>query len=201
LKGIIMKNFTKRAEDYLKDAYSRILVPDKESGTYTAEILEFHGCIAQGDTPSEAYQNLEEAARGWIEAALDLNQNIPAPAQAISYGGKVLIRMPKSLHRHVSLVAEREGVSLNQFVVSTIAEKVGAYSFAERLTKRLDQHIVNIATHVANTVVANINTVTISSVVGLNASVSNFINAREVTGYAGDKQYCILTQGSGGGIN
>src|SRR3989339_2039092 len=141
MKGILMRNFTKRGEDYLKDAYSRVLVPDNKSGTYTAEILEFPGCIAQGDTPAEAYENLEAAAKGWVEAALDLRQDIPAPAQTISYGGKVLIRLPKSLHRHVSIVAEREGVSLNQFVVSTIAEKVGAYSFAERLTKRLDQHI------------------------------------------------------------
>jgi predicted RNase H-like HicB family nuclease len=54
-----------------------VLTFDEESGTYTATILEFPGCIAQGDTPQEAYKNIEKAAKGWVEAALSLGQEIP----------------------------------------------------------------------------------------------------------------------------
>src|SRR5713226_5091074 len=68
---------------YLELSYSRIIIPDKESGTFTAKILEFPGCISQGDTLEEAYQNLERAAKAWIEAALDLDQEIPEPAQVL----------------------------------------------------------------------------------------------------------------------
>src|SRR5665811_625475 len=123
-----MSKTTKITTQYLKEPYSRVLIPDEESGTYTAVILEFPGCIAQGDTPQAAHEHLEDAAKEWIKAALDLKQEIPSPSQSVSFGGKVLLRLPKSLHRQLTLIAEREVVSLNQFIVSALAEKVGAFT-------------------------------------------------------------------------
>ena len=40
------------AKDYLKEPYSRVLVPESD-GTYSADILEFPGCFAEGKTPNE----------------------------------------------------------------------------------------------------------------------------------------------------
>ncbi|MBU4231162.1 MAG: type II toxin-antitoxin system HicB family antitoxin [Desulfobacterales bacterium] len=136
-----MTKTIKMTEKYLKEPYSRVLIPDDESGTYTAVILEFPGCIAQGDTPQEAYEHLEDAAKDWIAAALDLKQEIPSPSQSLSFGGKILLRLPKSLHRRLTLIAETEGVSLNQFIVSALAEKVGAFTLYDKLTKKMD-HIM-----------------------------------------------------------
>jgi antitoxin HicB len=42
-----------------------------------------------------------------------------------TYSGKVNLRMPKSLHRDLARRAEEEGVSLNQFMVVTLARAVG----------------------------------------------------------------------------
>ena len=144
-----MSKTIKRPEEFLKEPYSRILIPDEESGTYTAVILEFPGCIAQGDTPQEAYDHLEDAAKEWIEAALTLKQEIPSPSQSLSYGGKVLLRLPKSLHRQLALIAEREGVSLNQFIVSALSEKVGAFTLYDKLTKKMDQRMFQVAMNAA----------------------------------------------------
>ena len=69
----------KRSEGYLKEPYSRVIIPDPESGTFTAQILEFPGCIAQGDTVEEAYAQLELAADSWIQVAIDQRQEIPRP--------------------------------------------------------------------------------------------------------------------------
>jgi len=149
-----MKKKIRKPGEYLKEPYSRILIPDEESGTYTAIILEFPGCIAQGDTPQEAYEHLEDAAKDWIEAALDLKQEIPSPSQSLSYGGKVLLRLPKSLHRQLALIAEREGVSLNQFIVSALSEKVGAFSLYDKLTKKLDQKMFQVAMNAAVSTIA-----------------------------------------------
>src|SRR3990170_6457852 len=113
----------KAVEAYLKKAYLRILTPDEESGTFAAEIPEFPGCVAQGDTPQEAYANLEKVAVGWIEAALDLGQKIPEPTTETGYGGKVALRLPRSLHRPAAIAAERDGASLNQFIVSALSQK------------------------------------------------------------------------------
>lgn len=126
-------------EDYLGRPYARVLTPDDESSTYTAEILEFPGCIAQGDTPEEAYGNLESAAAGWIEAALGMGQRIPEPSDSYSYSGRIALRLPRGLHRRAAQMAERDGTSLNQFLVAAIAERVGASSLYERMAQKLEQ--------------------------------------------------------------
>ena len=158
-----MSKTIKMPEEFLKEPYSRILIPDEESGTYTAVILEFPGCIAQGDTPQEAYEHLEDAAKEWIEAALDLKQEIPSPSQSLSFGGKVLLRLPKSLHRQSALIAEKEGVSLNQFIVSALAEKVGAFTLYDKLTKKMDQRIFQVAMNAAISTIVIDNTTRASS--------------------------------------
>ena len=136
-------------EDYLKKPYARVLLPDEETGTYAAEILEFPGCVAQGDTPEDAYRNLEEATKGWIQAALDLDQDIPDPAMNQGYGGRIALRLPRGLHRRAAQMAEREGTSLNQFLVAAIAERVGASSLYERMVQRLEQRAVQSAMQAA----------------------------------------------------
>ncbi len=68
----------KSSEEYLKEPYSRILIPD-ENGFFSAEIMEFPGCFAEGKTADEAMHNLEEAAKSWIEASLEQGHEIPEP--------------------------------------------------------------------------------------------------------------------------
>ena len=123
--------------ELLKKPYSRILIPDAESGTFTAQILEFPGCVAQGDDPAEAYERLEAAAESWIEAALEMHQAIPQPATDSQFGGKFALRLPRSLHRRAAQLAELDGISLNQFIVATLAEKVGAVNFYRDLSRQL----------------------------------------------------------------
>jgi predicted RNase H-like HicB family nuclease len=124
------------AEEYLKEPYTYILIPD-EMGGYAAEILEFPGCFAEGETANEAMKKLDSAAAGWIRAALAQGQDIPPPLRNQGYGGKIALRLPKSLHRKAVEFATRDGVSLNQFLVSAIAARVGAEEFCDRLTTRV----------------------------------------------------------------
>ncbi len=121
-----MPRSARAPSEYLQAPYARVVIPDPESGTYTARILEFPGCVAQGDSLTEAYERLERAAEDWIRAALDLGQEVPAPAEEQTYSGRILVRLPKSLHRRAAELADRDSTSLNQFIVSALAEKVGA---------------------------------------------------------------------------
>jgi len=132
-----MKRAKLSPEEYLRLPYTRKIIPDEESGTYSAEIDEFPGCIAQGDTAKEAYEKLEEVAVSWIGAALDLGQEIPPPSTVQDYSGRFALRLPKSIHRQASLVADKEGTSLNQFIVSALSEKLGATNLYEKLTQRI----------------------------------------------------------------
>lgn len=106
-------------------AYTHLLIPDTTGG-YCAEILEFPGCFAEGETAEDAMQALHRAAQAWIEAAQAQGQTIPVPLALQCYGGKIALRLPRSLHRQVVRFAAREGVSVNQWLLAAIAMQVGA---------------------------------------------------------------------------
>lgn len=46
------------------------------------------------------------------------------------------LRLPKSLHEQLRELAREEGISVNQFVMLAVAEKVAALSTIEYLEKR-----------------------------------------------------------------
>ena len=109
---------------YLKLPYGRVVVPD-DDGTFRAEIVEFPGCIATGDSAAEALTNLENVAESWLQSILARGQKVPEPMDAGGFSGKLVVRLPRSLHRRAAYMAARDGVSLNQFIVSSIAQGVG----------------------------------------------------------------------------
>ena len=131
------------ANQYLKKPYARILVPT-EDGRFSAEVLEFPGCYAHGNTPDEAFRRLEDAAGSWIEAALEQGQAIPEPFGSMDFGGKFALRLPRSLHRRAARLAEKDRISLNQFCVSAIAERVGAEDLLGRFTDKLTGTVTNV---------------------------------------------------------
>ena len=118
--------------DYLAKPYGRVVIPEGD-GTFRAEIVEFPGCIAIGDTAPDALSSLEDVARLWLEVTIAKGQRVPEPIENVSFSGKLVVRLPKSLHKKAANLAAREGVSLNQFIVSSIAEQVGARSSSFRL--------------------------------------------------------------------
>jgi predicted RNase H-like HicB family nuclease len=140
-KGKEMKKNKNLIVDYLKLPYTRIILPDSETGTFTAEILEFPGCISEGKTIEETYERLERVAESWIEAALSLGQTIPKPSIIQGVGGKIVLRLPKSLHRQLTIISERENTSLNQFILSAISEKVGATNIANEIVQKIVNQI------------------------------------------------------------
>jgi antitoxin HicB len=115
---------SEQVSSYLRRPYARIIVPEKD-GTFRGEILEFPGCIATGDTPAETLSELDEVASAWLEGALEHNQPIPDPVENTEFSGRLVLRLPKSLHKKAVRAAERDGVSLNQFIVMSLAEHVG----------------------------------------------------------------------------
>ena len=50
--------------------------------------------------------------------------------------GALSLRLPESLHRKLGEVAEREGVSIHQFISSAVAEKMSALMTEEYLQAR-----------------------------------------------------------------
>ena len=130
---------------YLRKPYARVIIPD-DSGRYAAQVLEFPGCFAEGDTPEEAYKNLEGAAENWVDIAHSQGMAIPEPFASQGYSGTISLRLPKSMHRRAVQYAHRDGVSLNQFLVSAIAARVGAEDLLAVLAEKLDDRVARFYT-------------------------------------------------------
>jgi len=71
---------------------------------------------------------LEEVAVDWFAATHAQGQEIPEPTESASYSGKFVTRMSKTLHRKAAQFALRDGVSLNQYIVNCVAERVGMHA-------------------------------------------------------------------------
>ncbi|MDD5191195.1 MAG: type II toxin-antitoxin system HicB family antitoxin [Dehalococcoidales bacterium] len=121
-----MTSTTKRPplEYYLGLKYP-VTIESAPEGGYFVEIEDLPGCMSQGETVEEALKMIEEARHLWLEIAYEDGMDIPLPRSEQEYSGKFLVRTPKNLHRKLDQMANREGVSLNQFLVSTLAYAVG----------------------------------------------------------------------------
>lgn len=49
------------------------------------------------------------------------------------------LRLPESLHQNVRELAEREGISINQFIATAVAEKMSALLTEEVLRERANR--------------------------------------------------------------
>jgi antitoxin HicB len=127
---------------YLGAPYVRMIIPNAEEGGYLAEVLELPGCITDGDTLEEAYRNLEDAMAGWIEASLENGRPIPEPVGDREYSGHFPLRMSTELHRAAALRAIQEGVSLNQWIVGAIAQKVAKEDLAGELGVKIASEVL-----------------------------------------------------------
>lgn len=136
----------KNPRDYLQQPYARIVIP-VEDGSFHAEILEFPGCYAEGSTLDDAYDNLESAAASWIQAAIEQGQEIPEPSSSMTYSGRIVLRLPRGIHKRAAELAERDQTSLNTFLVSAVSQKVGAEDLYGILTDRLENRMAVAAHH------------------------------------------------------
>jgi antitoxin HicB len=100
-------------------------IEEAPEGGYFVQIEDLPGCYSQGETVEEAMEMIEEARQLWLESAYEDGLDIPLPRGEREYSGKFNVRFPKSLHRKLDQMADREGVSLNQFLVSTLSREVG----------------------------------------------------------------------------
>jgi antitoxin HicB len=112
---------------YLDLDYPVTVHADPDGG-FVAEIRDLPGCITQAETLEEAWELIEEARQLWLEVACERGRDIPLPSMDERYSGRLLLRLPRSLHRRLAERAETEATSVNQYILSLLAEGLG---FAE----------------------------------------------------------------------
>jgi len=98
----------------------------ESDGEFEITFPQLRGCRTSGKTLEETLGNIEEAKAAWIGAILLSGRSVPEPADTFDFSGRFVVRCSSSLHRALSGMAALEGVSLNQFIVQALSEKVGS---------------------------------------------------------------------------
>ncbi len=137
------KELKKKLDYYLNLRYpvEIVPIPEEEGGGYMARIPQFgDALIGDGDTPQEALSNLEELKKEIFCDLLEAGESIPEPEKE-EYSGKFVVRLPKYLHKALAEEAKKNGISLNQFVSTLLAQALVNFKykkityFKEILTK------------------------------------------------------------------
>lgn len=116
----------KQLDDLLHLPYKIELVPEAGGGGFHASIPALQGCMAFGETVQEALDALQEAKQVWLELAIERGWDIPElKPEEKEYSGRFNVRVPRHLHRELVELADQQGTSLNQLVVTLLAEGVG----------------------------------------------------------------------------
>ena len=85
---------------------------DGRPARWAARVEGLPGCEAEGDTPAAAVAAAEAAAAERLDGA------------GLASSGKLLLRMPRTLHAELAARADEGGQSLNQLIVGALADAV-----------------------------------------------------------------------------
>lgn len=113
-----VNNTNKNIEYYMALPYRMEIIPDRDEGGFTAKFPELPGCLTCAESIDSLISNANDAKKAWFKAAIDEGISIAEPDDTddiAEYSGQFKIRMPKSLHRSLSLHAKSEGISMNQY--------------------------------------------------------------------------------------
>ena len=124
-----------------------IPIPEDEGGGYLARLPQFGtlGIVGDGETKEEALADLEENQKDRFQQYIEEGLEIPEPdVDAEEYSGKFVARIPKFLHRELTQAAQKNGVSLNQYVCTLLAMNFQSDRMTETLTGMKDEiHSLN----------------------------------------------------------
>jgi len=130
-------------EELLNRQYSFVVQADAAGG-YVVMFPDLPGCATQVETVEEIPAAAREIRELWIESEHAAGRDVPRPTHRDEYSGRFNVRIARSLHRRLVESAEREGVSLNQYVM-TLLDRVDALA---RVDRRLDE--IESTLHAAN---------------------------------------------------
>ncbi|MDU0893687.1 MAG: toxin-antitoxin system HicB family antitoxin [Anaerococcus sp.] len=113
-----MQGTNKDLKYYLSLPYTIVTkeMNDETGHYYAGRVEELYDVKTVGDTIEELYENIYEALEMAIEDRIEDGEEVPEPIDE-EYSGRILARIPKSLHKHLAEQAEAENTSLNQFIL------------------------------------------------------------------------------------
>jgi predicted RNase H-like HicB family nuclease len=112
--------------EYLEMPYEVAVVRrgGEDGMRWSAQVVDLPGCEARARTEAEAVAAARAAMADWIADALEHDRPIPPPREAATHSGRLLVRMPQTLHGDLARIADRENVSLNALIIGILGGAV-----------------------------------------------------------------------------
>lgn len=110
----------------MKKEFPYIVKPvDKEEYgvKYLVEYIDFPGITGGADFPEDAIKIANEALDMYLEVLEKENKQIKLPTD-FNANGRITLRIPKTTHLRAIEMAEREGVSLNTYILDSLSQKL-----------------------------------------------------------------------------
>jgi predicted HicB family RNase H-like nuclease len=101
---------------YKPEDYAYSVIWSEEDHVYIGRVAEFASLAAHGASPALALREITEVVGGVLEDLVASGEPVSPPLSKRPFSGKLHLRMPEYLHRHLALEAAQQGVSLNQWI-------------------------------------------------------------------------------------
>lgn len=108
---------------------------ESEGGGFIAEPIDLPFSSADGDTPGEAVAEAYQAVKLTLDGMERRGKSIPSPGDysEAGFSGNFILRIPRSLHRRLTLRARAEGISLNQLCMHMLSEGLGRHEVESQM--------------------------------------------------------------------
>ena len=131
--------------------YGFNLLWSEEDQGFIVTCPDFPGLSAFGETPEEALSEARIALELFIESLQASGDSLPKVTECFDYSGQIRLRMPKTLHSSLAHKADTEGVSLNTWIVTLLAERNATSKLVDKVCSRIDNVEKAIHVHRAET--------------------------------------------------
>lgn len=93
---------------------------DDSDKAHIATVAEFPGLSNADEDQLEALAGMRDLLEFVLKDMEEEGETPPVPLGQRQYSGRILLRMPKEVHRRISLEAAEQDISVNQLLVSRI---------------------------------------------------------------------------------
>jgi len=114
----------KNLKYYMDLNYKIEIIKDLEEGGFTLSCPELKGCFTCAETLQQGYEMIEDAKKSWFMACLEEGIQIPEPNRIENYSGQFKLRLPKSLHKTLAERSKQEGISMNQYCLYLLSNRL-----------------------------------------------------------------------------
>ncbi len=121
MKNKKSKKASKRKEiDTIIEQYSYWIEWSAENKTHIGKCFEFPSLSAHGEKAADALTQIQIVVAESVKSMLSAGEPLPEPIGKKSFKGHFTLRIPSDLHRELTLKAIKDGVSMNQLVLTKL---------------------------------------------------------------------------------